>query len=75
MQTTRSDEWKNLVAAGHDREELIVQMQKAHGEFYGKVDKIRIIINPAKFKDSGGGRALAIGVGIFTLPQLKITAY
>ena len=32
-------------------------MQKAHREFYGKVDKIRIIINPAKFKDSGGGRA------------------
>ena len=32
-------------------------MQKAHGEFYGKVDKIRIIINPAKFKVSGGGRA------------------
>ena len=54
---SQNDEWKSLVAAGHDREELIAQMQKAHGEFYGKVDKIRIIINPAKFKVSGGGRA------------------
>ena len=54
---SQNDEWKSLVAAGHDREELIAQMQKAHGEFYGKVDKIRIIINPAKVKDSGGGRA------------------
>lgn len=54
---SQNDEWKSLVAAGHDREELIAQMQKAHGEFYGKVDKIRIIINPAKFKDSSGGRA------------------
>lgn len=54
---SQNDEWKSLVAADHDREELIAQMQKANGEFYGKVDKIRIIINPAKFKDSGGGRA------------------
>ena len=51
---SQNDEWKSLVAAGHDREELIAQMQKAHGEFYGKIDKIRIIINPAKFKVSSG---------------------
>mgnify|MGYP006874818166 CR=1 FL=1 len=51
---SQNDEWKSLVAAGYDREELIAQMQKAHGEFYGKVDKIRIIINPAKFKVSSG---------------------
>ena len=58
---SKDDEWHDLIThysfPGSSFDEGIVTMHEAWEGFYGKVDSIRITINPAAFKSNGRGSA------------------
>ena len=58
---SKDDGWHDLIThysfPGSSFDEGIVTMHEAWEGFYGKVDSVRITINPAAFKSNGDGRA------------------
>lgn len=58
---SKDDGWHDLIThysfTGSSFDEGIVTMHEAWEGFYGKVDSVRITINPAAFKSNGDGRA------------------
>lgn len=58
---SKDDGWHDLIThysfPGSSFDEVIVTMSEAWEGFYGKVDSVRITINPAAFKSNGDGRA------------------
>ena len=58
---SKDDGWHGLIThysfPGSSFDDGIVTMSEAWEGFYGKVDSVRITINPAAFKSNGDGRA------------------
>ena len=58
---SKDDGWHDLIThyifPGSSFDEVKVTMSEAWEGFYGKVDSVRITINPAAFKSNGDGRA------------------
>ena len=59
---SKGEEWHDLIAhysfPGSSFDEGIAAMNEAWEGFYGKVDSVRVTINPSSFKSNGDGRAL-----------------
>ena len=54
---SQDGEWKECVADLGGKEERIAIFEEAFAEFYGRADSISVTIDPAKFRDNGGGFA------------------
>ena len=59
---SKDEEWHDLIAhysfPDSSLDEGIAAMNEAWEGFYGKVDSVRVTINPSSFKSNGDGRAL-----------------